>query len=357
MNFLKNSLCLICLAVIFLSSCKNDIELNAPYKEYPSVYAVLNPFEKIQMIRVNKVFLGEGNANTMAKVADSINYKQDEITVSIKHSSNPHVILFRDSMVTTSEGAFNTNQRVYVSNERLDTTGFYTLTIKNTHTGNVFTATATVIPRINARETSGILAAPYYPLDPAVTSGRINFSAQNPTIAVGGTYFLPVQNAKIYQMTIRSHFYNDLNGVDRSYDYVDFDFNDIKTTRSLSGTSYMFTNFKSGDYFTQIAQSLSKKNLPAVQGRKMYLIEVFVWASSQEYVDYMEYIKPSFGINQNKPLYSNFKDNSALGLFTFRSTLTVLKELDPVFISSFSGNVNTCQYKFYNDKNVVLGCK
>lgn len=342
---------------MFFSSCKNDLKLNAPYKEYPSIYAVLDPFEKIHMIRVNKVFLGEGNANAMAKVADSINYKQDEITVSIKHSSNSQAIIFRDSMVTTSEGSFNTNQRIYVSSEKLDTTGWYTLTVKNTHTGNVFTATASVIPRIDAKATSGLLAAPYFPLDPAVTSGRVNFSAQSPTLSVGGTYFLPVPNAKIYQMTIRSHFYNDLNGVDRSYDYVDFDFNDIKTTRSLSGTSYMFTNLKSGDYFTHIAQALSKKNLPAVQGRKMYLIEVFAWAGSQEYVDYMEYVKPSFGINQNKPLYSNFKDKAALGLFTFRSTLSVLKELDPVFISSFSTNANTCQYKFYNVNNVVSGCK
>ena len=67
-----------------LTSCKNDLQLNAPYKEIPSIYAVLNPQENIQMIRVNKDFLGEGDANAMAKVADSVNYKPGELTITLE---------------------------------------------------------------------------------------------------------------------------------------------------------------------------------------------------------------------------------------------------------------------------------
>src|SRR5688572_3067377 len=88
------------LAVFLLPSCKDKLELNAPYKEIPSVYAVLNVQDKLHMIRINKVFLGEGDANLMAQVADSINYPAGELDVRLwdNHGNN---ILFHDSVITT----------------------------------------------------------------------------------------------------------------------------------------------------------------------------------------------------------------------------------------------------------------
>ena len=81
MSFRK--ITLLILVSVLLNSCKNDLELNAPYREYPSIYAVLNPQDRIQVIRINKVFLGEGDANVMAKVADSVNYQPGELSVTL----------------------------------------------------------------------------------------------------------------------------------------------------------------------------------------------------------------------------------------------------------------------------------
>src|SRR5690606_31684114 len=111
-----------------LLSCKNELKLNAPYKEMPSIYAVLCPQEEVQVIRINKVFLGEGDANVMAKVHDSVNYPAGELEVSLTRFENgaqvaaspdgSMEIVFRDdSIVHTSDGAFNRNQRVYVSKQ------------------------------------------------------------------------------------------------------------------------------------------------------------------------------------------------------------------------------------------------
>ena len=73
------------LLIIFtLTTCKNKLNINAPYKEIPSIYAVLNPQENIQIIRINKVFLGEGDANVMAKVADSVNYNAGDLLVTLE---------------------------------------------------------------------------------------------------------------------------------------------------------------------------------------------------------------------------------------------------------------------------------
>ena len=108
---------------LFFSSCKNDLQVNAPYKEIPTIYAVLNPQEVLQMIRINKVFLGEGNANDMAKVADSINYQAGDLTVTLERTlygtavaatptGNKQIITFRDSVIQTNPGTINTTQRV-----------------------------------------------------------------------------------------------------------------------------------------------------------------------------------------------------------------------------------------------------
>src|SRR5687768_6827809 len=125
--------------VLFFASCKNDLELTAPYKEIPTIYAVLNPQDPVQTIRINKVFLGEGDANVMAKVHDSVNYGPGELTVTLDRflngaqsdaSPNLRTIRFTESVINTAEGAFHTSQRVYMTDKPLFTFGEYRLTVK-----------------------------------------------------------------------------------------------------------------------------------------------------------------------------------------------------------------------------------
>src|SRR5437868_5028944 len=117
MKFLKFTF--IFLGLFVINSCKNDLDLNAPYKEIPSIYAVLNPQDQQQMIRINKLFLGEGDANVMAQVADSVNYGPGELTVTLTRTfegkpadasaDNPpsKTIVFDEAVINTAPGAFN----------------------------------------------------------------------------------------------------------------------------------------------------------------------------------------------------------------------------------------------------------
>src|SRR6187200_3718731 len=59
----------------FLFSCSTDFDTIADYKEITVVYGLLNPYDSNEvLIRVNKAYLGEGNALIMAQQQDSINY-------------------------------------------------------------------------------------------------------------------------------------------------------------------------------------------------------------------------------------------------------------------------------------------
>ncbi len=353
MKSIKNSLILAFFAVLVFSSCKNDLKLNAPYKEYPSIYAVLNPDEDVQMIRINKVFLGETDANQMAKVSDSINYKADEITVILKHSVNPAIITFSEAVIHTAEGTFNSEQRVYVTPTKLETSGIYTLVVTNNHTGNVFTATTIAISKISQAQSALIFSPPFYPY-PATTDPNlyIDYSVQYPKYPYN-VRFTPNEGA-VYKIILRMHFYDSLYDGSKTYNYVDYTSENIEKKTKTE----ILISFRGADVFNSAGVGMSKSGLSNdILGRKMYKIEYVINSSTQDYLDYLQYASPSLSINQNKPLYSNFKDGKALGIFTFRTTFTMSKSISTTFVSTFSDNPSTCKYKFYTSSLTLKGCK
>jgi hypothetical protein len=362
MKFTRDFVIALVLVLVF-GACKNDLKLNAPYKEIPSIYAVINPQDKIQMIRINKVFLGEGDANQMAKVADSVNYQPGDLTVSLEryvNDSKLETILFHDSVITTNPGAFNTTQRVYVTypSQKIYTTGTYKLIVKNNKTGNVFTAKANALDSVNGNQGyRPFTISPVHPYPPGTSLDEyIDYATMN-----GSVIFVPndAKYGKVYNLTIRCHFYDRLFTGQRN-DYVDYVFSNrtSKDIRVIGGITFIETSFKKDDFFTSIGAALAAKKLSTdIIGRKMYMIEFMLHTSSQEYIDYLEYAKPSLSFNQNKPLYSNFDNQAAIGIFTFRTRCSIKKDMANTFINEFAYNKNTCAYQFYTAADQLPGCQ
>jgi hypothetical protein len=61
-------------ATALLSACSTDLDLLAPYEDHTVVYGLLNMRDSVQFIKINKAFLGEGNALDHAQVPDSNEY-------------------------------------------------------------------------------------------------------------------------------------------------------------------------------------------------------------------------------------------------------------------------------------------
>lgn len=345
-------------------SCNDKLELNAPYKEIPSVYAVLNPQEQKQVIRVNKVFLGEGDANQMAKVADSVNYQPGEITVSLTRSyyqtkdvtpdaPGLETLVFEEEVIQTSPGAFNTTQRVYTTTKKLFPFGDYTLRIKNNKTGNVFTATTAALDSVRI---TGLqpFSGPYYPIMPGTLPSfeKTNYIDYSEPAYL---YKLPYKpnNAKIYMLRIRVHFYDSVAGSpNNTFHSVDYDFSNQYGDKAYTAApfaGFLVAEMRGSDYFSAVGNALSKANLKdptTIWGRKAFKVQFFIYSSSQEYMDYLQHAAPSLNISQSKPIYSNFDEKKALGLFTFRTRFTIMKDIHPYFINAFALNANTRPYGF-----------
>lgn len=357
---------------LLASSCKNDVELNAPYKEIPSIYAVMDPTASEQMVRINKVFLGEGDANLMAKIADSVNYAENELEVKLERFVNNKKvqasksrsiyddstdIFFTERMIETQEGSFNTNQRVYVTNHLLYDEGVYQLTVKNKTTGNSFTAKSTAVKPVSVATFSPLGFAPYYPYPAnAQQSSYIDYSLDNPKPAYEIRY--PVNESYLYQLVIRYHINDSIFGqtTERTVDY-NAGTHTLKEALKLgsSGTNYISHTFGGAGIFNTIGNAIAK--YPSnILGRRLVYMEYIVFSASVEYADYLDYIKPSFGLNQTKPLYSNFEGKKALGLFTFRTQKSVSKQPSTYYINKIAEHPSTCNYKFYNQFLIVSGC-
>jgi hypothetical protein len=365
------------LVLLVLSSCKNDLKLNAPYKEIPTIYAVLSPNEKVHRIRINKVFLGEGNANVMAKVADSVNYGPGEITVTMdrydyyqyfsKDRKPTKSYAFTEQEVKTTEGAFSNFQRIYVnSDSAMDQSGVYKLNVKNNHTGAVFTATAIAFK--NEARISGtgywapsLLFAPYYPFPPGTNPDwYIDYSSGSIPAQKKINYFPIDTTVKICQQVIRLHFYDSLYNYQKEYHYVDYaSLNQYPKDASTVGGQKMLSRvFTYNDFFSNLGTALGKMNLSAnVYGRKCDRIEYIVYFSTQQFLDYLQFSAPSQNISQQKPLYSNFENSAALGIFTFRSSFSVSKSISSSFIDHTANDPATCKYQFFSSQLKKTGCQ
>lgn len=358
---------------LFFGACKNDVDLNAPYKEIPSIYAVLDPTADEQMIRINKVFLGEGDANQMAKVADSVNYPENELEVKLERFvagkkiqasksrslyADSTDIFFTERVIETQSGSFSTTQRVYVTNHKLYDEGEYHLTVTNKRTGNKFTSKANAIKPVSVSTFSPLGVPPYYPYPgTSLPSTYIDYSVDVPKSPYEIRY--SSNEAYLYQLTIRFHIIDSLIGeqTERLVDY-NAGTHTIREAQRLGSSTitYISHTFGGAGVFATVGSGISKYPTSII-GRRINYMEYIINSASIEYSDYLDYIKPSFGLNQTKPLYSNFDNAAALGLFTFRTRKSVLKQASTAYINKFSEHPSTCQYKFFDQFFVVRGCQ
>ncbi len=108
------------LAICALSAaCSTDLDINAPYKNITVVEGLLNMRDSINFIKINKGFLGDGDALVYAQIADSNEWNSDAIEYArVVRRRNGQVMGtydLRDTLVTGREpGTFHSpDQRMY----------------------------------------------------------------------------------------------------------------------------------------------------------------------------------------------------------------------------------------------------
>jgi len=64
---------------IGISGCETDVDLMAPYKSTPVIIGILDYKADTQFVRINRTYLGPGDATMYAQVKDSVEYSPSEV--------------------------------------------------------------------------------------------------------------------------------------------------------------------------------------------------------------------------------------------------------------------------------------
>lgn len=366
---------LILLTLVFSSlftSCKNDLEVLAPGKESVSVYGILNPNERTQNIRINKVYLTDGDAVAAGQDANTINFGPGELRVTLQRfmsgSTTPTLttvanglkkeIVLTETVVTTESGAFSTSQRLWQTTDKLYSTGEYKLTVTNLSTNAVYTSQSTVIDSVKPFGLQQPMPFLYIPSQPATYPMHGNYplnpiSTDKPKYVnydnLAATYFIKfrtIPNARLYGVVMRFHYIDSLLSGGVSMDYVDYKFTTVKSSDLLGGTMIEDFSFKGEDFYRNLAAEMAKKSSANVRNRRSFYMEFIVSAGAENLNEFLMINAPSATIAQDKPSYTNI--NGGVGIFSGRSTSTVTKDLWNDFIDKIACNPLTNPYLFCN---------
>jgi hypothetical protein len=323
-----------------INSCSTDFDVIAPYKEVMVIDGLIDALDSVQSVRIQKAFLGEGNALVMAQQPDSINYA-DILDVRMERILNKAVLeTFPLNRIELSSGAEAKDSGIFASpfhiiyqtnHPILQDGSEYRIRVTNTQT-DVEASSQTKI--VKDMIVSSPLSGPTAPFD------SIDFANTNNLFYV---QFTPGENSNIYDLIVRFHFREiDHNGLS-STKFIDWHFADKMEADQADEVLYSFE--KTG-FFTFIGEKLSDSpgftrridSLP--QGVRA--IELLLVQGSEELRTYLGLQNP-IGLVQERPLYTTVENG--LGLFTSRTIHSIYRHpnratLDSILVNPATSNKN-----------------
>lgn len=290
--------------VFTLGSCSNELDVIAEYEENASVYALLDPNQSIQFVKINKVFVNpNARATDVAKIADSLYF--DSINPElIEIGTGRRIPLTRANIALKDSGTFATSPNyMYVTTERIYPVYNYMFEMKLPSSGKTVTATT------NICYTPNILM----PVTPFQKVINIQYSTANTFLM----QFITPRNGKIFDAFLYFN-YTEVNKADTN----------IKTDKTVSWKilrGYPSSGTRGGEIVSyRLPGTLFYDNLlsnipedPSVF-RRFRPCEFICISGNEELFSYIQASTPSIGIVQKQSEYSNLENG--VGIFASRST-------------------------------------
>lgn len=326
----KTSILLLGFLALF-SSCETDFEINAPWKDITIVYGLLNQNDSIHYIKINKVFLGEDNALNMALIRDSSEYGnisavierwKNGTKIDIEQGKSYYTLMDttitnKDTILSNGDPAvfYAPNQTVfYFVEPNLDEDSEYKLII--TKTGKVVTATTPIINK-------------------GVWCGTTDCNpSDNPNMKISfyiignnsyGSLIVKwksVKDGRRYQLTMR--FKYDEKNVDTgviTQKSLDWLFTTDSRVDYLKGNIGISKEINGEEFYKFVASKLTPVSSSNNIERSNVTFDFIIDVAGEEFNTYMEVNEPSTGIVQEKPEYTNIKNDKGedeIGIFSCR---------------------------------------
>jgi hypothetical protein len=336
--------------------CSNKLSLLAPYKESVSVYGLLNQDDSIQYIRIERVFLGEQNAYTMAQNQDSVYFKLGDIKVTLQRWKNDvqvsvdnpatslKEIVLTDTLLQADAGIFNQNERVYKTKHKLYNDSEYRLIIHNNKSGKEFTSQTSLIGSFQLLiSTNGSLNA-LNPNYPATFSLNITPSGNG----VIDCFYGSPANSGVCGLIMRLN-YTENNGGNTSQKYVDVDLGTNYPLQTAGGENQEFK--PSGNAVLTNLAYLLPVNSSAT--RTIRGVDFLLTAGGQALALYNQ-VNASTSLSQSKANYTNI--SGGIGVFSCRNELVMKRKVTPQSVDTISASSITCKLRFVDEHGSLSIC-
>lgn len=299
MKFIFKTVLLLAL-LVSLFSCKTDFDVTAEYKEIAIVYGLLNQQDSLHILRINKAFLGDGNALVYAGISDSSSYGTDiDVTLLEKKGSQLLRTITFDTLTIHDKDSglfYSPDQLMYVSDALLDSSYVYELHVKNRKSGY---------------EASSVTDLIYHPF---LTSPK-NIDFKRTPSSKLKIEWKAAMNGRRYQPTLTFYFKEIENLSDTIIRHVDFSFQSL-TAESLNGTDNLTFYFLSDAFYSACLDKIPYADAEKEQNQSRIVdhFELGLTVIGDEFNTYMDVNGPSTGLLLEKPSYSNI--TNCIGVFS-----------------------------------------
>jgi len=318
-----------------LAACSTDFNINAEWQEITVVYGLLNQKETTHYIKINKAFLGDGNALTMAQIEDSSSYFNN-LEVKVEEWKNGAMTNFWYCDTTTiynkEPGLFYYPKQILYKFDApsLYEDRTYKLSIKNKISGKLVTSETPMVR------------------DFSITKPTMGWQASFTSVSSFEVKWESGKYGKRYQLDIRFYYREVQVGTTDTSDViaVDWLFPAVKSS-GINGGEVLTTSFRGSAFYENLSYKIPvKPGYHRVPGGSAYNVDFIFSVAGDDFNTYMEVAEPSTGIVQEKPSYTNI--NNGIGIFSSRYTKTQnynmsapsVTELRSGALFNFTSNLN-----------------
>jgi hypothetical protein len=300
--------CFLCLSA-FAFSCRTDFEVNEKWKEIDVVYGLLDINDTTHYIKIGKAFLNEDeSAYKVASVEDSL-YHNDSLDVRLQEIKNAgvqnEVKLEKTYLTNKDTGIFaSPGQYLYKTpaGYKINPDVAYKIVVKNTSTGVQATSQSEIVGNIK-------------PVSPTSQSTITFLRGQ-----VRPVEYQTGKNAKFYELNILIN-YEEFNTSDNTKVKDGVIRWPIYTNYVVSPSSFKLTyNIKGDDFYKMIIDNLQANDKVY---RKMGKLDFQITGGGEDIYNYMNVYRPSIGIVQKKPEYTNIENGQGVFSSRNRTVITV----------------------------------
>ncbi|HEY0029747.1 MAG TPA: hypothetical protein VGC65_03225 [Bacteroidia bacterium] len=346
-----NIICSIIAATMLFSACSTDLDVVGDYKETIVVYGLLDQEQPKQYIKINKAFLGAGDAYTYAAIKDSTQFSN--LTVELRRFKSGAqvgavITLTPDASIPKEPGIFysaDQTNAIYSTSATLFSDSEYRLTVRNNETGAEITAKTELI--------TDITGFTY----PAPSGSTFSFVIVGPY----PSYPFPIswfsaKNAKLYQAIIRLNYIdstltgNDTMTLDYLLPVLKTDDSDALPPEPMSYA------MKGRDFYRFLGSSMPDK--VGLVKRTALKVDLMLIAGSDDLSTFIDVNRPSTGIIQERPEFTNI--NGGLGIFSSRLnralSAAVSRPMDGTSLDSLACGQYTKHLKFVNAAGILDPC-